>query len=636
MNLHTGDGSESQRRQTTAKRGQFRASGQPQGAALVGGSAGISESHIGELSALRIKSPVLIAKGGQASIYRAIYEATSSKVLGVGSRQVALKCLHSVDGVKPTHLDQQYDFELAVSAHLRNSAGDLSKHFLDVIKRVTMLDGTQYLVTGLVTVGPDKGVETAPALTFGDLIAQINKCQTPKEREALVNNLLKRFNELCSAISYCHRRGVVHCDLKPSNILIGGESRDTVVVTDFGIAQIINLTALRGEGTPPSGLHKHLNEAVLSEGASGTRCYMAPEQTGLMQGVGVGPYTDVYGLGAILYEMISGRPPFGQFDGLDDSAFFRKLCQDDVPVVTRDLTRKFTPEELRKGLSALMVAVCMKALSRKVQDRYQTVEDFMADFSAVLRLEPTKAYPGRFSERASWFMKRNRGCLDAFAGIAIMMGAAFGIGRCSKGEALEARSEGLLSDATRTFQAGNPHRALGEIDIISRGGNLNEVLQAKLDRARGIIQKFLEIKQEAQEVDRNFGLATGLKSTDRVRNSSLITQSNDLIEKVRGLIEDSRISPGILGEKEYKDLEAQIELHKLILGVRREVAGEPSGDAGNLLSIPASNLQICLAQAHFLRFAKGDMDQAVKMYRAGLSYDPSNRWCLLALHELRH
>ncbi|MBI5154500.1 serine/threonine protein kinase [Candidatus Poribacteria bacterium] len=149
--------------------------------------------------------------------------------------------------------------------------------------------------------------------------------------------VLYYFMQICDALSYAHKMGIVHRDIKPANIMI--TSRNGVKITDFGIAKI-----LRGEDATKSGT------AVI-----GTPLYMAPEQ---IIGDAVDPRTDLYSLGIMLYEMMSGNPPF----------YLGNIEYHHIHTAPPPLPERVSPR-LRE--------VIMKMISKRPPDRFQSVEDLI-------------------------------------------------------------------------------------------------------------------------------------------------------------------------------------------------------------------------------------------------------------------
>ena len=154
-------------------------------------------------------------------------------------------------------------------------------------------------------------------------------------------------------------QGFLHCDLKPSNVLLDGHGRP--YLTDFGLAR------RAGE-----------NSALSISGAiMGTPSYMAPEQaTGARSALG--PATDVYGLGAILYELLTGRPPFRS----------PTIMETVVQVLERDPA---PPRELRPGIPRELESICLKCLEKAPKDRYPSAEALANELDSYLQGEGIEA-----------------------------------------------------------------------------------------------------------------------------------------------------------------------------------------------------------------------------------------------------
>ena len=161
------------------------------------------------------------------------------------------------------------------------------------------------------------------------------------------------------AVHYAHRRGFVHCDLKPSNILIDSDGQPHV--TDFGLARRVE-----GDSTLTA------SGAVL-----GTPSYMAPEQAS-GERKHLTPTADVYGLGAILYELLTGRPPFRA----------ATVMETVVMVLEREPP---PPRQLNKAIPADLETICLKCLEKSPSDRYTSAAELAETLDQYLRGEDVAA-----------------------------------------------------------------------------------------------------------------------------------------------------------------------------------------------------------------------------------------------------
>jgi serine/threonine protein kinase len=174
------------------------------------------------------------------------------------------------------------------------------------------------------------------------------------------------------AVQYAHEHGILHRDLKPSNILI--DQKDEPHITDFGLAKRTDWTG--GTAVPPT--------ALTATGAIiGTPAYMAPEQVSNRRGT-PSPASDVYSLGVILYEMLTGRPPFQAPMPID--TLLLVLDQDPVP------PRLFNP-----GVDTDLEMVCLKCIQKEPELRYASAGALAADLEAYLHGESLSVRSGRLA-----------------------------------------------------------------------------------------------------------------------------------------------------------------------------------------------------------------------------------------------
>ncbi len=185
----------------------------------------------------------------------------------------------------------------------------------------------------------------------GKTLRDILEALAEQSRRLPVDRALEIFKDICDALSYAHKRGMIHRDVKPANILF--DEHDRAVLTDFGIARLAEGSSLTQDGV-----------------TTGTPSYMSPEQVG---GGPVDMRSDVYALGIILFEMLAGTVPYA-----DESAVSTMLKHIQAPVpIMSDYLAEANPA---------LDAVIGRALAKHPDDRFPSVDDFCHHASSVLTL----------------------------------------------------------------------------------------------------------------------------------------------------------------------------------------------------------------------------------------------------------
>jgi serine/threonine-protein kinase len=233
------------------------------------------------------------------------------------------------------------------------------------------------------------------------------------ERNVDVRARVTLFLDVCAAVQYAHTQLVVHRDLKPGNVLV--DASGIVRLLDFGVAGLLSGTEDTGEKVPTIAARRAL-----------TPEYAAPEQFGV-EGAGVA--ADVYALGVILYELLSGVLPY-EIDRNDLAAAERTVRETPPQALALAITRKAAPEDIEKRLAARnetrssfrrsvrgdLSRIVEVALAKEISRRYATVEAFAGDLARWLAGSPVQVSGNSVGYRLGKFARRNR--------IAVALGAA--------------------------------------------------------------------------------------------------------------------------------------------------------------------------------------------------------------------
>ena len=261
---------------------------------------------------------------------------------------------------------------------------------------------------------------------------------------------------LARAMHYVHERGVVHRDLKPANVLLTAEGIPKI--TDFGLAKWLDV---------PSG------QQTQSGAVLGTPSYMAPEQAQGKSAL-VGPATDVYALGAILYEMVTGRPPFHA--ATSQETVQQLLTEEPLP-----------PSRLQPRVPRDLETICLKCLQKDAARRYASADALADDLRRFLDQQPIRARPTPAWERAlKWALRRPAVAVLAGVSVAAALALAF------TGLAYNARLQRERDTARANFQM-----ALDAVDRYYNKVSENTLLNTP--RMEPLRRQLLETAQEFYE-----------------------------------------------------------------------------------------------------------------------------------------
>lgn len=314
--------------------------------------ANAASGGVGELESLgRFRIRGLLGRGGMGTVFLA-YDPLLD-------REVALKVPHPGLLIQP-RAKQRFLREARVAGRLQHP------HLLTVFE-AGELDGVCY---------------TASALCSGPTLAAWMQQQT---EPIDIHTAARLVSALADAMQHAHERGVLHRDLKPGNVLLEpadanpDESGVTISdlgfsprIADFGLAALEDDTSLTTAGIP-----------------MGTAKYMSPEQARGEREL-IGPATDIFALGAILFELLCGKTPF---EKPTIAATIGSVLRDDPPNL----------RSLRSDVPSDLQAICLKCLARQARDRYSSAAELRNDLQRFLEGEPTMARPvGGVEQAVRW------------------------------------------------------------------------------------------------------------------------------------------------------------------------------------------------------------------------------------------
>jgi eukaryotic-like serine/threonine-protein kinase len=319
---------------------------------------------------------------------------------------------------------------------------------------------------------------------------------TPRERLGL-------FVSVCQAVQHAHQKGIIHRDIKPSNVLVTlHDGKPVVKVIDFGIAK---------------ALYQPLTEqAIYTRVAQiiGTPLYMSPEQAE-MSSLDIDTRSDIYSLGVLLYELLTGSTPFDQkrFAKAAHDEFLKIIREEEPPKPSTRLSqsteslpaiaaqRKTEPARLSKMIRGDLDWITMKALEKDRTRRYESASGFAADVLCYLHDEPVEASPPSAAYRLKKLARRHRAALVTTAAFACLLVAGTIV---STWLAIREKAARVAADTNAALAAQSAERANAEAENAQKSQAIAEqqrieadaqrrVADAQRKRAEGYYEKSLSV-----------------------------------------------------------------------------------------------------------------------------------------------
>jgi serine/threonine protein kinase/tetratricopeptide (TPR) repeat protein len=349
-----------------------------------------------------------VGKGGMGSVYRAVRADDQYQ------KQVAIKLVHA--GQDSAYIISRFKHERQILASLDHP------NIARLLDGGTTDDGAPYFVMELIEGEPIDQYCNQHRLSIADR--------------------LKVFLLVCGAVQFAHKRLIIHRDIKPGNILV--EADGTPKLLDFGIAKLLDT---EGE------------DATITLLRALTPGYASPEQ---IKGAPITTASDVYSLGVVLYELLTGRSPYRVAGGTlhelaravceseperPSTAVRRKLAsggQSALPAISE--LRDGSAEKLRRGLRGDLDNIVLMALRKEPERRYSSVDHFADDIRRHLDARPVLASKGTVSYRMRKFVQRHK--VGVAAAAAVVLALLAGVTATIR-EARIARQQAAIAQAER-------------------------------------------------------------------------------------------------------------------------------------------------------------------------------------------
>jgi len=481
----------------------------------------------------------LIATGGMGAVYEA------QRADDVFAKRVAVKvCAATIVGER---IRERFRWERQILARLEHP------NIARIMDGGATEEGSPYFVM--------------------EYVAGVSLDRHAEQRGLGLEDRLRLFCQVCDAVAYAHRNLVVHRDLKPSNILV--EPGGTVKLVDFGIAKLL------AEGSAAGGASPTLLRAMTPE-------YAAPEQ---VRGDAVTTATDVYQLGVVLYELLTGRRPY-RLTGATTSEWERVIVEQEpvrpsASIATGssdDRTRKhgvmpgLPPRQLQRRLRGDLDRIVLKALHKEPERRYSSADALATDIRRHLDGFPVLARGDALAYRGLKFLRRHRvgAAAAALVFLALIGGLIATSWQARRAEHEARKAETVKNFLKSLFSASDPALAQGKertaTQLLDEGARRIETdLKDQPEVQSEVVRLIASVYHDLGEYDRVVSLLRADVDLRRRRESA---PSTEMAESLTG-IADALYEQG-------RFVEAG-KIYEQALEIQRRRSGERSAQVAELL-----------------------------------------------------
>ncbi|HEU0178664.1 MAG TPA: serine/threonine-protein kinase [Blastocatellia bacterium] len=379
-----------------------------------------------------------------------------------------------------------------------------------------------------------------------------------------VNEKLKLFRKVCSAVQHAHQRLVIHRDLKPSNILITEDGEPKLL--DFGIAKLVS-----PDGSQPYTRTETALRLMTPE-------YASPEQA---RGQAIATTTDVYSLGVVLYELLTERRPH-EFKTSSPAEIERAICDTEIDEPSKVVGQMTgAPTRLARALEGDLDNITLMAMRKEPERRYQSVEQFSEDIRRYLAGMPVAARKDTFGYRAGKFVRRHKAgvailALVAILAVAMAVQAARIARERDRANQAVATAQAVEQSLVAMFEVADPGKARGNVitarELLDQGAEkvLRELkdqpaVQAKLLDTIGQLYQSIGLYDRAQPL---------MEEALKLRRQALGNESPDVATSLNHLGEVGRLKG---------DYARSEPLFREALAMRRKLLGDESKDVAESL-----------------------------------------------------